>query len=47
VEGFETRVWAGTDPANPERMKSRPLPAEVISRLSKDGGAANEGQAKC
>lgn len=46
VEGFETRVWAGTDPANPERMKSRPLPAEVIARLSKPGGAAEEGRAK-
>ena len=34
VEGFETRVWAGLDPMNPERMKSRPLPAEVIERLS-------------
>jgi 4-hydroxybenzoyl-CoA thioesterase len=44
VEGFETRVWAGRDPANPERMKSRPLPAEVIERLSKADGA--EGQAK-
>jgi 4-hydroxybenzoyl-CoA thioesterase len=46
VEGFETRVWAGTDPANPERMKSRSLPKEVIERLSKAGGAAIEGQAK-
>jgi 4-hydroxybenzoyl-CoA thioesterase len=45
VEGFETRVWAGTDPANPERMKSRPLPAEVIERLSKSRGLAEEGQA--
>jgi 4-hydroxybenzoyl-CoA thioesterase len=44
VEGFETRVWAGTDPANQERVKSRPLPAEVIERLSKAGVA--EGQAK-
>jgi 4-hydroxybenzoyl-CoA thioesterase len=34
VEGFETRVWAGPDPMNPGRMKSRPLPAEVIERLS-------------
>jgi len=42
---LETRVWAGTDPANPERMKSRPLPAEVIERLSKPASAAEEGQA--
>ena len=46
VEGFETRVWTGTDPANPESMKSRPLPAEVIARLSKAGDATQEGQAK-
>jgi 4-hydroxybenzoyl-CoA thioesterase len=44
VEGFETRVWVGTDPAHPERIKSRPLPKEVIERLSKAGAA--EGQAK-
>jgi 4-hydroxybenzoyl-CoA thioesterase len=44
VEGFETRVWAGTDPTNPERMKSRPLPKDVIERLSKPDEA--EGQAK-
>ncbi len=34
VEGIETRVWTGLDPADPKRMKSRPLPAEVIARLS-------------
>lgn len=34
VEGFETRVWTGPDPMNPERMKSRALPAAVIERLS-------------
>jgi 4-hydroxybenzoyl-CoA thioesterase len=44
VEGFETRVWAGTDPTNPERMKSRLLPKDVIERLSKPDEA--EGQAK-
>jgi 4-hydroxybenzoyl-CoA thioesterase len=36
VEGIETRVWAGLDPRDPKRMKSRPLPAEVIARLSAD-----------
>ncbi|MGH9511228.1 MAG: acyl-CoA thioesterase [Terriglobales bacterium] len=35
VEGVETRVWTGADPANPERMKSRPVPREVVERLSK------------
>jgi 4-hydroxybenzoyl-CoA thioesterase len=44
VEGFETRVWAGLDPMNPERLKSRPLPAEVIERLS--AGSLIDGEAK-
>lgn len=34
VEGWETRVWAGRDPQNPGRLQSRPLPAEVMERLS-------------
>jgi 4-hydroxybenzoyl-CoA thioesterase len=34
VEGFETRVWAARDPADPHRIKSRPLPAEIIKKLS-------------
>jgi 4-hydroxybenzoyl-CoA thioesterase len=34
VEGVETRVWTGHDPQNPERLKSRPIPADVIERLS-------------
>jgi len=34
VEGIETRVWTGIDPANPERMKSQPVPREIIERLS-------------
>src|SRR5580658_3557661 len=33
VEGREIRVWAGRDPANPDRLKGRPIPAEVIARL--------------
>ena len=31
VEGFETRVWTVRDPENPERIKSQPIPAEVIA----------------
>src|SRR5487761_973968 len=34
VEGFETRVWTARDPDDPERLKSSPLPLEVIKRLS-------------
>ena len=36
VEAIETRVWTGADPANPTRLKSRPIPQEVIGRLSAD-----------
>jgi len=34
VEGFETRVWVQGDAAN-GKMKSAPIPQEVIDRLSK------------
>ncbi len=34
VEGFAIRVWTAPDPADPSKMKSRPLPKEVIERLS-------------
>ncbi|HVG50711.1 MAG TPA: thioesterase family protein [Xanthobacteraceae bacterium] len=35
VEGWEKRVWVGKDPVNPERLKSKPLPPEVVEKLSK------------
>ncbi len=34
VEGRETRVWVGRHPDDPERMKSRPIPQEIIARFS-------------
>ncbi|HEX4407814.1 MAG TPA: thioesterase family protein [Xanthobacteraceae bacterium] len=34
VEGFETRVFVGRDPANPEQIKSIPIPAEIAARLT-------------
>lgn len=34
VEGFETRVWTGRDPHDPSRLRSVPLPQEVIDRLT-------------
>ncbi len=33
VEGHETRVWVGRDPADPQKLKGRPIPPEVIARL--------------
>ena len=35
VEGFETRVWTGRDPADPAKIRSQPIPAEVIEKLSR------------
>ena len=34
VEGFETRVWVGTDPDDPEKLKSKPIPADVVAKLT-------------
>jgi 4-hydroxybenzoyl-CoA thioesterase len=33
VEGRETRVWAARDPADPSKIKSQPIPPEVIARF--------------
>ena len=34
VEGEEKRVWAGRDPADPTRLKGKPIPDEVRQRLA-------------
>ena len=34
AEGFETRVWAGRDPDDPQTHTSQPIPAEVVARLT-------------
>ena len=33
AEGWEKRVWAGRDPNDPTRMKSKPIPPEVLARF--------------
>ena len=33
VEGFEVRVWTAVDPANPDKLRSQPIPDEVVARL--------------
>jgi 4-hydroxybenzoyl-CoA thioesterase len=33
VEGRETRVWAERDPADPDKIKSKPIPLEVTARF--------------
>jgi 4-hydroxybenzoyl-CoA thioesterase len=34
VEGTETRVWVGRDPANPDKLKGLPIPTDVVAKLS-------------
>ena len=34
VEGFETRVWTGRDPADSSKIRSQPIPPEVLAKLS-------------
>jgi 4-hydroxybenzoyl-CoA thioesterase len=34
IEARETRVWAGKHPDDPKRIKSKPLPDEVVAKLS-------------
>lgn len=38
VEGFEKRVWAAADPAQPGRIKAKPVPPEIIACLSDPTG---------
>ena len=33
VEAFETRVWTGRHPDDPERIKSAPIPEEIVRAL--------------
>jgi 4-hydroxybenzoyl-CoA thioesterase len=35
VEGFETRVWVVRDPEDAERIRSAPIPQEIIEALSR------------
>jgi 4-hydroxybenzoyl-CoA thioesterase len=37
VEGHETRVWTCRDSADPEKLRSRPIPDEVIAKLRGEG----------
>jgi 4-hydroxybenzoyl-CoA thioesterase len=34
VEGTETRVWVGRDPADPDRLKGMPIPQDVVAKLT-------------
>jgi 4-hydroxybenzoyl-CoA thioesterase len=34
VEGWETRVWVGRDPTDPDKIKSKSLPPDVVAKLT-------------
>jgi 4-hydroxybenzoyl-CoA thioesterase len=34
AEGYETRVWVVRDPADAARIRSQPIPAEVVAKLT-------------
>jgi 4-hydroxybenzoyl-CoA thioesterase len=34
VECFDTRVWVEVDPGNPERIRSKAIPQEVIAKFT-------------
>jgi 4-hydroxybenzoyl-CoA thioesterase len=36
VEGFETRVWVGRDPVDPQKIAAKPLPADLVAKLTAD-----------
>ncbi len=33
AEAFETRVWVGRDPGNPAKIKSQPIPDELLEKF--------------
>jgi 4-hydroxybenzoyl-CoA thioesterase len=39
VDGFEKRVWAIADPERPGRIKTQPIPREIMASLSDPTGA--------
>jgi 4-hydroxybenzoyl-CoA thioesterase len=34
IEGFETRVWVGRDPVDAAKIKSQPIPADLIAKFN-------------
>ena len=35
VEGFEVRVWVARDPDDPDRIRAKPLPDEIVAKLKR------------
>jgi len=46
VECHETRVWVERSAANPEKMKSKPVPREIIARFGKSKVASKAKSSK-
>jgi 4-hydroxybenzoyl-CoA thioesterase len=40
IEASETRVWAIADPDDPDKIRSAPIPADVIDVLSRDNSSS-------
>lgn len=38
VEGFETRVWVGRHPENPDGIKALPIPEDLVARFRDGAG---------
>lgn len=36
IEAFETRVLVGRDPGNPDKLKSAPVPPEIVARFGRE-----------
>lgn len=33
LEGFETRVWVGRDPSDPDKIQAKPIPEDLAARF--------------
>ena len=40
IDCRETRVWAGTDPDDPQKLKAMPIPEAVIAAFGREDGQA-------
>lgn len=46
VEGFDTRVWVGRHPEDPERIKAQEIPADVLARFMSSDASQESTRAK-
>lgn len=44
IEGFDTRVWVGRNPDDPDRIKAQEVPPDIVARFAKfDANQIDEG----